>query len=170
MGDLFHPAVPFEFIDKMMDIINICRQHTFLILTKRQKRMDSYIKRIGEFRIHSNVHLGVSISTQAEADEKIPILLQIPVVVRWLSVEPLLENVNLLNCDGVMAFGGIYGAYVNWIVVGCESGPQKRPCDPEWIRSIVQQCKAANVPVFVKQINVNGKVVKMPKDFPQEYP
>ena len=122
-----------------------------------------------------NVHLGVSISNQAEADEKIPILLQIPAAVRWLSIEPMLGNVDLenvtmelpsgalvrgtvLGSDGRhFTPGGAKGIGIDWVVVGGESGPGARYCPIENIRSVVRQCKAASVPVFVKQVHLNGK-------------
>jgi protein gp37 len=157
MSDLFHPKVPFEFIDKIWDIINVCRQHTFQILTKRPEQVIEYVKRIEAFRFHSNIWLGTSISTQKEADKKIPILLQIPAAVRFLSIEPMLEGIDIVPS-------------LDWVIVGCESGPKRRPCKIEWVQSIVEQCKAANVPCFVKQINIDGKVVKMPKAYPQELP
>lgn len=128
-----------------------------------------------------NVWLGVSVATQADADKNIPILLKCPAAVRFVSAEPLIEAVNLreLNAvatavrdgkplvvrDQVDALGGVGGgplamllgygekrAALDWIIVGGESGPSARPCDIAWIRSIVEQCKAARVPCFVKQI------------------
>lgn len=129
-----------------------------------------------------NVWLGVSVEDQKTADERIPILLQTPAAIRWLSVEPLLGPVDLshfialdgTNADGEFLeangwgydswSGGFIGPNtyrdstyapepgLHWIVCGGESGPRSRPCDINWIRSIVQQCKAAGVPVFVKQL------------------
>lgn len=93
----------------------------------------------------TNVHLGVSVENQEAADERIPILLPTPAAVRWLSVEPLLAPVDLsLYLAGPRR--------LHWVVVGGESGPGARPCDISWIRSIVQQCQAADVPIFVKQL------------------
>lgn len=126
-----------------------------------------------------NVWLGVSIEDQKTADERIPLLLETPAAVRWLSVEPILENINLpiyycCNCfkftqtervnnnkDWGCTICGCYKTNgwkpsktqgISWCVVGGESGDKARVCNVEWIRSIVQQCKAANVPVFVKQL------------------
>ncbi len=115
-----------------------------------------------------NLWLGVTCENQKTADERTPILLQIPAAVRLVSVEPMLEPVNLLNCNGVMAFGGIYGAFVNWVIIGCESGPNRRPCKLEWVQDLVAQCKAAGVAVFVKQLDINGKVIKDIKQFPKD--
>lgn len=170
MSDLFQEKVPFDFIDKVFGVIEKCPHHTFQILTKRAKRMAKYFKgKIQARRIVqsvarntdgckevnslplSNLHLGVSISNQAEADEKIPILLQIHAAVQWLSIEPMLGPIDLLNCNGVMAFGGSYGAWIDGVVVGGESGPGARPMHPDWVRSIRDQCVAADVPFFFKQ-------------------
>lgn len=130
-----------------------------------------------------NIHLGVSISNQAEADEKIPILLQIPAAVRWLSIEPMLETIDINKwiwgnkCPDPQCGDSTWDHYcqlgeqlLHWVVVGCESGPKCRPCKLAWIESVIVQCIEANVPVFVKQINQGGKVIKMPKEYPQELP
>jgi protein gp37 len=120
-----------------------------------------------------NVWLGVSVEDQKTADERIPLLLQTPAAVRWISAEPLLGPVNIsrillkksdrpengkpdLTFNALKGWHG--GANVNnrtrldWVVIGGESGPGARPFNIEWARSIVQQCKATNVPVFVKQL------------------
>lgn len=87
-----------------------------------------------------NVWIGVSVEDQCRANERIPLLLQIPAAVRWLSVEPLLEHVGL-DLRGI-----------DWVVVGGESGPGARQCNVDWIRDIVRQCRAAEVSAFVKQL------------------
>ncbi len=186
MSDLFHEKVPFEFISRVFWTIQRAKWHTYQILTKRPERILPFMKEhdhITENAVlgrryliktpFNNVHIGVSVSTQAEADEKIPILLQIPAAVRFVSVEPMLEGIKGLHigkcgyyCDERV--GHVDHTYLDWVIVGCESGVNRRPCKIEWIDSIVDQCKAANVPCFVKQINVNGKVVKMPKQYPQQ--
>lgn len=161
MSDLFHPKVPFEFIDKIFDVIQRTPDHTYQILTKRPKRMADFIyQAYGVNHKLDNAWLGVSISTQPELDQNLNYLMDIPAAMRFVSLEPLLEDIRFRP----------WHEDLNWVIVGCESGPNRRPCKIEWVQSIVEQCKAANVPVFVKQINVNGKLIKMPKDFPQEYP
>ena len=119
-----------------------------------------------------NVEFGVSLSDQPTADKNIPILLRIPAAVRFVSAEPLLGPVDLWTpcskqcpqCHGAKESqnsveGGIWVSCpcerlvgLKWVIVGGESGPGARPCDVAWIRSIVQQCKAASVPVFMKQL------------------
>lgn len=117
----------------------------------------------------SNCWIGVSVENQEYADKRIPELLKIPAKVRFLSVEPLLGPVDLqlvendgykLNClSGRQTDMGRpcenSDARIDWVIVGGESGKGARPCNVEWIRSIVQQCKAAGVPCFVKQLGAN---------------
>ena len=103
-----------------------------------------------------NVHIGVSVEDQAAADERIPLLLQCPAALRFLSVEPLLGPVDIgLMGTLPQSIAPLYTmAYesIGWVIVGGESGPGARPCKVEWIRSVVEQCRAAGVPVFVKQL------------------
>lgn len=119
-----------------------------------------------------NVHLGVSVENQETADERVPILLQTPAAIRWVSYEPALGQVNFAafgpheyvpvngahgdDCATCGTFTTIrhsnLAARLDWIVVGGESGPGARPLDIAWARQTVQQCKAAGVPVFVKQL------------------
>lgn len=116
-----------------------------------------------------NVRIGTSVEDQPRADERIPALLQIPAAKRFLSVEPMLGPVDMKldqieveasfrhadDCKGFCdyACGGeeVKGG-IDWVIVGGESGPGARPCNVEWIRSIVAQCAAAGVPCFVKQL------------------
>jgi len=96
-----------------------------------------------------NIWLGVSVENQAAADERIPLVLKTPAAIRFLSVEPLLGPVDL----GAYFYEGIVPRPpIDWVIVGGESGPGARPCDVAWVRSIVEQCRAAGVPVFVKQL------------------
>lgn len=120
------------------------------------RRMDHYFagallaKRWLNGHAPANVWLGTSCENQATADARIPHLLRVPAAVRFLSAEPLLEQIDLC----LMTPGGIpvnkHG--VDWVIIGGESGPHARPCDMEWIRGIVMQCKAACVACFVKQL------------------
>lgn len=106
-----------------------------------------------------NVWLGVSIEDQKTADERIPILLQTPAPVRFVSAEPLLGPVDLKEEWLLPKFASDDSRYhrpggrgLDWVVTGGESGPSARPCDIAWVRSIVEQCRAAAVPCFVKQL------------------
>ena len=119
---------------------------------------------------YSNVWLGVSVEDQATAEERIPLLLQIPAAVSWISAEPLLGPVDLVNlvrvepgipsehhysaleCDvDPLDDGEWNGRCISWVVVGGESGPKARPMHPDWVRSLRDQCAAADVPFFFKQ-------------------
>jgi hypothetical protein len=109
-----------------------------------------------------NVWLGVSVENQHFADERIPLLLQTPAAVRFISAEPLLQGIDIsrylmATCDHGEEFCEDVGcdgepAPLHWVIVGGESGPGARPFDLAWGRSIVQQCKAAGVACFVKQL------------------
>ena len=107
-----------------------------------------------------NVWIGATVEDQRRADERIPHLLAIPAAVRFLSCEPLLEPVDLLYSafNGSDSFGSMPG--IDWVIAGCESGPGRRACEPEWLRGLRDQCAAADVPFFLKQMEIGGKVVK----------
>lgn len=119
----------------------------------------------------SNVWLGVSCEDQATADQRIPLLLQTPAAVRFVSAEPLLEPIDLRYLQPheppveIDALSGTHGvqrphrgknAPLDWVIIGGESGAGARPCDVAWIRSLRDQCKAAEVPCFVKQLGANA--------------
>ena len=106
----------------------------------------------------TNVWLGVSCENQETADERIPLLLQTPAAHRFVSLEPLLGPIDLNTVDalGLRQDGAAWTDFgasscLDWVIVGAESGPGARPCNVDWIRSIVEQCREAQVPVFVKQ-------------------
>lgn len=181
MADLFHEDVPYDFIAKVLETMEQAGQHTYQILTKRPERALDFWKWFNEYMqsvvesFLDNEWMGVSVENQKTADERIPVLLQIPAKIRWISVEPMLENVDL---SGWLFFddeGNEIESQINWVVIGAESGANRRECKLKWIESIVEQCKSANVPVFVKQIHLNGKLEKDINKFPKhlqirEYP
>jgi protein gp37 len=172
MSDLFHEAVPDAFIDKVFAVMALAPQHTFQVLTKRAERMRWYLKHVlpdviagahpkainAAFRLPlPNVWLGVSVENQRFADERIPLLLSTPAAVRFLSCEPLLSHLNLIQflSANYISVGGrqwIGAGGIGWVIVGGESGKDARPFDLAWAESIVRQCKDAGVPVFVKQL------------------
>lgn len=164
MSDVFHENVPDEWRDQALAIMALCPQHTFQVLTKRPENMLRYfsdpqvLDRIEEAGCEfshnmdcldtwplKNVWIGVSVESQKAADERIPLLLQTPATIRFLSCEPLLEDIQFKSLDGI-----------NWAITGGESGTKARPCRIEWIRSLVRQCQDAKVPVFVKQLGSNA--------------
>lgn len=223
-GDLFHEAIPDEFIDRVFAVMALSKPHAFQVLTKRPERMREYLNGLGadtpEFSTRwdvarrwlrsvlsspqdrktmgrweyvgvmmayqrfplPNVWLGVSVEDQERADQRIPVLLDTPAAVRFVSAEPLLGPVDLMRIstgamtetDALLGWLTTYHDYkpapgqppmgsenceaksnpehrISWVIVGGESGPGARPCDLEWIRSIVRQCQAAGVAVFYKQ-------------------
>lgn len=188
MSDLFHPDVPDSFIDQVFAVMALAKQHTFQVLTKRPERMRDYlrcggscitvgirqaIERMGYQDIGAvdkalpNVWLGVSVEDQASADERIPLLLDTPAAVRWVSMEPLLGPVDLTSVRPTIfaaTANTLTGWWtwdggptrreahtIDWVVVGGESGPKARPMHPSWARSLRDQCAAADVPFLFKQ-------------------
>lgn len=156
MSDLFHKDVPIEFIWRIIEIAYQASQHDFLILTKRPERMLDVLTRSSWWNndTPSNIWLGVSVENQKAVDERIPVLLEIPAAVRFLSCEPLLESVNL-KLFGIFRYGdGLLCRnidLINWVIVGGESGPRYRQMELGWARSIRDQCQNAKIPFFFKQ-------------------
>ena len=126
------------FIQDVFEVMEQANQHTFQILTKRHERLTELA---GELNWPDNVWMGVSVENQYWADRRTPSLSEIPAAVRFLSVEPLLKEVDLRAYLGA----------IDWIVVGGESGPRARPIQADWVRVIRDDCLAAGVPFFFKQ-------------------
>jgi protein gp37 len=158
MSDLFHDQVPDEFIVEVFARMWWAPQHTFQLLTKRHGRMRSLVPRIEQHLQQResdlalldhptpltwplpNLWLGVSVEDQKRADLRIPALLDTPAAVRWLSMEPLLGPVTLVD-----------RVWIDWVVVGGESGLASRPMQVDWARSLRDQCVDFGVPFFFKQ-------------------
>lgn len=181
MGDLFHEDVPGNYIVEVLGVIRRCPQHAFQILTKRPERMRQIMAWVAEHQVQTvftfsawplpNLWLGVTAENQRRADERIPLLLQTPAAVRFVSVEPMLEPVDLRNlrarngalidalCGDVKSstrLGEVYAAApgsVDWVIAGSETGPGARPAEAEWFRVLRDQCAATGVPFFLKQVN-----------------
>lgn len=121
------------------------------ILTKRPENVRRFLPFLWRVAPQTNVWIGTSVEDQEAADRRIPDLLLAPAAVRFLSVEPLLESVNLnLGRDTLDRFSA--APRIDWVIVGGESGSKARPCDIRWIRDVRSQCANANVPCFVKQL------------------
>ena len=174
MSDLFHGAVPFDYIGKVFGTIAEAKQHTFQVLTKRPDRMGEFLEgwqAVGQHFLYvpSNIWFGVSVENQNEVC-RIEKLVQISAAVRFVSFEPLLGPVNFTDQEW-WDWRYSYGFYppsiarkpIDWVIAGCESDPKRRPCDIDWIRSVRDQCVAADIPFFLKQMDIDGKVVKMPE-------
>lgn len=173
MSDLFHEDVPDDFIAQVWFTMACTQQHTFQILTKRPQRMLEWLTRHGQNAVFAgeepeyqeslkrhgwplrNVWLGVSVEDQASADERIPLLLQAPAAVRWISAEPLLGPVGLYLPHANWATHPDNkeetATVLDWVVAGGESGPGARPMHPDWVRSLRDQCAHARIPFFFKQ-------------------
>lgn len=163
MSDLFHEDVPDEFIAKVFGRMRITPRHTYQILTKRPERMRAWVNQQMPYIGWPlpNVWLGVSVEDLAMADERIPLLLQTPAALRFVSYEPALGPVDFreyLRGPRWFASEQPMNRWLDWLIVGGESGPGARPCDVAWIRSAVKQCRAAGVPVFVKQLGARLRV------------
>ena len=194
MSDLFHEGVPDLWIDRIFAVMALAPRHSFQILTKRPQRMRDYMTSLTLARLIAatndlpadpiaapdwplpNVWLGVSIEDQAAADARVPILLQTPAAVRFVSAEPLLGPIDLtalhwtdedaeIRYDALTAEAWVENstsasAYTNqadgntrldWVIAGGESGPQARPMHPGWPRELRDQCADAGVAFFFQQ-------------------
>lgn len=137
MSDLFHEDVPFSYIDKVFEVISQASQHTFQILTKRSERMAEYFE--GK-EAPINAWIGVSVEDIKYGVPRIDYLRNVNAHIRFLSVEPLLEDIGDINLENI-----------HWVIVGGESGKNARPMKEEWVESIRKQCEAAGVAFFFKQ-------------------
>lgn len=170
MSDLFHGDISFTFIERIWDTIFDCPQHTFQILTKRPDQLIKFANWLAHSKnrrfAYENVWLGVSVENQQRANERIPLLLKTPAAVRFISCEPLLGPISLPEVNEVIGKSGVdctYSTGIDWLIAGCESGPKRRPADINWFRSLQFQCAEARIPFFLKQIDIKGKLVKMPQ-------
>lgn len=183
MGDLFHESIPFEWTDQIFKLMYKAKQHKFIILTKRPKQMIEYFKWVGDRagctiydmvpKKDSNLIFGVSVEDQKTADQRIPLLLYLPVKNRMISIEPMLGPVDLtpflplapkgetLRTDQYLEKEGCSFPQqgemsegqrgLSWVICGGESGHGARPMHPDWVRSVRDQCHEAGVPFFFKQ-------------------
>ena len=136
MSDLFHEAIPDEFIYQVFQVMGQAHWHIFQVLTKRAQRLADLAPQLPW---PPNVWQGVSVEN-AHYAWRIAYLQTVPAAIRFLSIEPLLEPITTLPLEGI-----------HWVVVGGESGPSHRPIDPDWVRSIRDQCLATDIPFFFKQ-------------------
>jgi len=156
MGDIFHDRITSAMRFPVWEIMEKAAHHTFLILTKRAGSMAEWC-RLHQYHPSQNIWMGASIEDQQTADLRIAEVISTPAAKRWLSIEPLIGPIDL----------GVHGLLnIDWVVVGCESGPERRPCPNKWIEDIVKQCKAARVAVWVKQIQGNPQPIRDAGAFP----
>ena len=173
MSDLFHPDVPDGFILGVFGVMAQAEQHTFQVLTKRPQRMAKLLewarREISWLSAPlRNVWLGTSVENQRYAHLRIPYLLATPAAVRFLSAEPLLGPVDLSeHLRSIHANDLDVGHYalernsdarhvhrpsIDWVIVGGESGKRARPMDTAWVATMIEQCRSADVAMFVKQL------------------
>lgn len=158
MSDLFHDDVIGDFIIDVLVTIRKSPQHTYQILTKRPKRMlrmfsEWFGKKGSLGPVLENLWVGVTCENHEQADERIPLLLNTPAAVRWVSVEPQLEFVNLENYLVKQKTDLLPG--IDWVVCGGESGQKARPFIIDWARTLRNQCRSYGVPFFMKQVGSN---------------
>jgi protein gp37 len=142
MSDLFHKDVPFEFIQKVFFVMNNNSQHTFQILTKRADRLKDLHSQL---TWTDNIWMGVSIEDKSVL-HRIDFIRHINAKIKFLSCEPLLEDLGTLNLTDI-----------HWVIVGGESGNSARPMNPEWVINIQKQCEEQNVAFFFKQWGTWGE-------------
>jgi len=138
MSDLFHKDVPDAFLNRIFDVIDSTPQHTYQVLTKRAERLPEYFSRR---TCPPNMWLGVSVENRKHGLPRIELLRKVKAKVRFLSVEPLLEDLGMLNLRDI-----------HWVIVGGESGPKARPMKLDWAESVLQQARQAGAAAFMKQV------------------
>ena len=187
-SDLFHADVPDEFIARVWAVMALAGQHTFQILTKRPGRMrslltsDAFVDMFGEalYTVEHptgwetaepvsqwplpNVWLGVSVENQKWFDVRWPALRDTPAAVRFLSLEPLLGPVDLIN-----GMGDSWLTDLDWVIVGGESGRGARPLRPSWVQSLRDQCEVGGVPFLFKQWGAHITPEQAPETFDQDW-
>jgi protein gp37 len=137
MSDLFHEKVPFDYVERVFKVMAQAHWHTFQVLTKRAERMEAFCR---ERNVPPNAWLGISVENRKHGVPRIDVLRRIDATIRFLSVEPLLEDVGKLDLAGI-----------HWVIVGGESGPHARPMRAEWAENVRRQCLEADVAFFFKQ-------------------
>jgi protein gp37 len=141
MSDLFHEEVPDEYILKVVRVMERASWHTYQVLTKRADRMGRLLQTNLRFAAElPHIWWGVSVENRKHGLPRVEHLRAAPAAIRFLSIEPLLEDLGTINLDGI-----------SWIIVGGESGCGARPMEKEWVCSIRDQCREARVPFFFKQ-------------------
>ena len=153
MSDLFHRDVPDEYIEQVCRVMVMANWHTYQVLTKRADRMRNLLR--GRLRFAADLpHIwwGVSVENRKHGVPRIGILRQAPAAVRFLSVEPLLEDLGELNLDGI-----------GWVIVGGESGHGARPVAPAWVEKLRDQCEGGERPVFLQAVGRRSQIEGRPQ-------
>lgn len=141
MSDLFHERVPDDYVMSVVKVMELASWHTYQVLTKRSERLVALLKtKLKTASALPHIWWGVSVENRNHGVPRIEHLRRAPARIRFLSVEPLLEDIGDLDLDGI-----------HWVIVGGESGHGARPMKREWVLSILNQCRRARVPFFFKQ-------------------
>jgi protein gp37 len=141
MSDLFHQSVPDVYISAVAKVMSTVGWHTYQVLTKRAPRLRSLLStELSWAARQPHIWWGISVEDKRYGVPRIEELRGIPAEVRFLSIEPLLEDLGEINLEGI-----------HWVIVGGESGHGSRPIRPEWVLSLLEQCRSAGVPFFFKQ-------------------
>ncbi len=141
MSDLFHEGVSDAYVSDVAEVMSAARWHTYQVLTKRAGRLRQLLSnKLVWAAEQDHIWWGVSVENRKHGLPRIEELRNTPAVVRFLSVEPLLEDLGGLDLNGI-----------HWVIVGGESGRGARPIQREWVVGILEQCRAAGVPFFFKQ-------------------
>lgn len=141
MSDLFHEGVPTTYISAVAEVMKQSPWHIYQVLTKRASRMRRLLTcELHEVAMASHIWWGTSVENRRHGLQRIEDLRNAPVAVRFLSIEPMLEDLGEISLQGI-----------HWVIVGGESGPGARTMSPTWVNSIMEQCRAAKVPFFFKQ-------------------
>jgi protein gp37 len=155
MSDLFQDEVSDDYICLVVKVMQLASWHTFQVLTKRAARMRALLGSTLQFASESDhIWWGVSVENRRQGLPRFEHLRASPARMRFLSIEPLLQDLGDLDLEGI-----------NWVIVGGESGPGARPVEEKWIISIRDQCRRARVPFFFKQWggvrkSANGRVLR----------
>ena len=141
MSDLFHEDVPDDYIERVVRVMTAADWHTYQVLTKRADRLRDLLRTRLAFAAGS-VHIwwGVSVEDRKHGLSRVDVLREAPAAVRFLSIEPLLEDLGEVHLKGI-----------HWVIVGGESGHGARPMEESWVENVRRRCEAANVPFFFKQ-------------------
>lgn len=141
MSDLFQPGIPDGYAEAVSQVMVSANWHTYQVLTKRAERLNELLShRLRSAATQRHIWWGVSVEDRKYGLPRIEYLRNAPAAIRFLSIEPLLEDLGEFDLRGI-----------NWVIVGGESGPGARPLKKEWVVSIREQCRAARVPFFFKQ-------------------
>ena len=137
MSDLFHEDIPDSYLLQVLTVMRLASHHTFQVLTKRAERMAEFFNK---YQVPNNVWLGVTVEDRVYGLPRLHALRRISAAVRFVSIEPLLEDLGEIDLTGI-----------HWVIVGGESGPKARPMRSEWVLNIQRQCDEHGIAFFFKQ-------------------